>query len=264
MIENQTKPILLYGATGYTGQLTAELAARKQSNLVIAGRDSAAVSELADSLGLPWDAFELTDVDNIASRIKKFSVILHLAGPYRDTAPLMRKASLKAGVDYVDITGELDVYSDHLSYQKDVTAAGVCLLTGAGFDVTPSDCLAAYLKQQMPDANQLNLFFLGGAGMSRGTMASGLNMIGGGTPIRRNGQIIKKMQPPSAKLTLAGKSQTFVASAWGDLVTAGFSTGIDNITVYFDLRTSLIGTGWLAPVKIGYWELARLKPFYAG
>ena len=249
MKDEATKPILLYGATGYTGRLTAELAAKHRCNLTLASRDPNEVSRLADSLSLPWSAFDLKDVDRIVEQIQSYSVVLHLAGPYRDTAPQMREACIKAKVHYVDITGELEVYIDHLNHQAQVKSAGICLLTGAGFDVTPSDCLSAYLKQQLPDADQLSLFFLGGAGMSRGTMTSGLSMIGGGTPIRRGGQLIKKMRPPTAELTINGKPRSFIASAWGDLVTAAYSTGIENITVYFDLKTSLIGSGWLAPVK---------------
>jgi len=72
-------------------------------------------------------------------------------------------------VHYLDITGEIDVFEALPARDAEAKARGVMLLPGVGFDVVPSDCLAAHLKRRLPDANDLRLYLSLGANMSRGT-----------------------------------------------------------------------------------------------
>ena len=58
---------------------------------------------------------------------------------------------------------------------------GVTLIPGVGFDVVPSDCLAAHLKRRLPDANDLKLYLSVGANMSRGTAKTMVEAIAAGT-----------------------------------------------------------------------------------
>ena len=71
----------------------------------------------------------------------------------------MIDACFASRTHYVDITGELDVFVAAQRRHADAQAAGIVICPGVGFDVIPTDCLAAVLKQALPDATHLVLAF---------------------------------------------------------------------------------------------------------
>ena len=73
----------------------------------------------------------------------------------------MAEACLKAGVHYLDITGEIGVFEGLAERDARALTNGVMLLPGVGFDVVPSDCLALHLKERLPSATRLSLAFEG-------------------------------------------------------------------------------------------------------
>lgn len=242
-------PILIYGATGYTGEMVAERAAELGCDVTLAGRNREKLRALSGRTGLPFTSFALYEPAAIEAQLADYSTVLHLAGPYRETAQPMFEAACRTGTHYVDITGEIEVLLAHLARDDAARAAGIVLLTGAGFDVVPSDCLAAFVCAGFDEVRSLELFFSGGAGMSRGTMASGLSMIGGGTPIRRNGTIIHVSPPPRRSCDFGEGPRLCTASAWGDLVTAYHSAHARDITCYFEAKPFGIQRGPLTPLS---------------
>jgi hypothetical protein len=86
----------------------------------------------------------------------------------------MAEACLRQGAHYLDVTGEAVVFEALRARDAAARAAGVMLLPGAGFDVVPSDCLAAALAARLPDATRLDLAFLALGGVSRGTALTAL------------------------------------------------------------------------------------------
>ncbi len=225
---------MIYGANGYTGRLTAERAAAEGESPILAGRREGAVKELADRLDLPWRAFRLDDPQRIAREIADVDLVLHCAGPFSATSQPMVQACLAAKTHYLDITGEISVFEAVLRQDDRAKEAGVVLLPGAGFDVVPSDCLAALLASAMPDAVELELAFatLGG-GMSPGTTKTMVEGLPQGSCVRRDGRL---MSVPAAhrskRIPFARKTRLCVAIPWGDVSTAYYSTKIPNITVY--------------------------------
>lgn len=108
------------------------------------------------------------------------------------------------------------------------------LLPGAGFDVVPTDCTAFLLKKLLPDAISLKLAFatLGG-GLSHGTATTMTNKLGKGGAVRRNGQIISVPLGHKGMWIDFGMKKIFVMTIpWGDIATAYFTTGIQNIEAY--------------------------------
>ena len=107
------------------------------------------------------------------------------------------------------------------------------LLPGTGFDVVPSDCLAAHLKARLPDATRLTLAFESSGGLSRGTATTMVENISRGGAIRRGGRITPV---PAGWKTIRvdlGKGPVEVTTIpWGDVATAWYSTGIPDIEVY--------------------------------
>ncbi|HNL70435.1 MAG TPA: saccharopine dehydrogenase NADP-binding domain-containing protein, partial [Leptospiraceae bacterium] len=101
---------LLYGATGFTGELIVEEAVRQGMKPVIAGRSEARIREMAEKFGLEWKVFSLVDPQSIRAGIRGFACVLHAAGPFIYTAEPMMHACIDEGAHYLDITGEIPVF----------------------------------------------------------------------------------------------------------------------------------------------------------
>ena len=227
---------LLYGATGYTGSLTARMAVQHGLKPILAGRDPAKVKALADELGLAWRAFPLEDGAALNLALREVPVVLHCAGPYSRTYKPMVDACLRTGTHYLDITGELMEHEALAGRDAEAQAAGVMLLPSVGFDVVPSDCLAAHLKRRLPSATSLTLAFQSFGGASRGTMISTLDAADRPGMVRRAG--VLEPVPAAWKTRMIDCGQGPVSCTtlpWGDLATAYRSTGIPNIETYIAL-----------------------------
>jgi short subunit dehydrogenase-like uncharacterized protein len=139
---------LIYGANGYTGALTAQMAVERGMRPILAGRNTAAVGALAQRLGLAARSAALDDPQALDRMLAGCHAVLHCAGPFVHTAKPMADACLRNGVHYLDITGEISVFEALAARYAEARSAGVMLLPGAGFDVVPSDCLAAHLNRR--------------------------------------------------------------------------------------------------------------------
>jgi len=221
---------MLYGANGYTGQLIAELAVARGERPILAGRSVEKIAPLATRLGLEHRSFGL---DGAAEALADVDVVAHCAGPFSATSAPMVSACLASRTHYVDITGEIDVFEAVAKQDEAAKAAGVVLLPGAGFDVVPTDCLAALLAAQLPGATHLDLAFIAGGGLSPGTARTSVEGTGGGGRARVDGEL--RTVPISHRRRVAGfrSGPRDVGSIpWGDVSTAYRSTGIPNITTF--------------------------------
>src|SRR5579883_708222 len=160
---------LIYGANGYTGALIAREAVARGQQPILAGRNEAAVAELARTLHLEHRAFALDQPAAVDAGLRGARAVLHCAGPFAHTAAPMVDACLRTKVHYLDITGEVQVFEACAARDAQARAAGVMVMPGVGFDVVPSDCLAAHLKRRLPSATSLALGFLSLGRVSRGT-----------------------------------------------------------------------------------------------
>lgn len=228
------KKLLIYGANGYTGQLICEVARQRGAQSIIAGRNQEAIAALAGNYGWDYRVFGLEDPLALRKNLEGVEVVLHAAGPFRFTAKSMMEACLDCGVHYIDINGEIDVFAQAYSLSSMALAKNIMLLPGAGFDVVPTDCLANYLKQQMPDASRLELAFVTPGGqISHGTAMSLSERLGEGGACRRDGTLQKEPIGKKGKYILAGDKKFFVMSIpWGDVFTSWHTTGIGNMRAY--------------------------------
>ncbi|MGB0922156.1 MAG: saccharopine dehydrogenase family protein [Alphaproteobacteria bacterium] len=249
--------ILVYGANGYTGKLMLAEAGTPTKNLVLAGRNSAALADIGQEYGYDWQAVPLDDADALRAAVGACDVVLHLAGPYRHTAAPMRTACLDMGKHYVDITGELSVFADHASYDAAAKEAGIVLLSGAGFDVVPSDCLIRHVADKIENPTDVAIYFSGGTGMTRGTMRSGLAGLFAGFPVRRAGNLSYLGKPIMHQMNVAGTDHIFYSAGWGDLETAWHSSRIPNITCFFERKP---GFGMGGPFAAFTAPLLKSKP----
>jgi short subunit dehydrogenase-like uncharacterized protein len=225
--------LLVYGANGYTGELIARRAVERGLRPVLAGRSAAPVARLAAELDLPHRAFPLDDAAAVDAGLDGIGVVLHCAGPFSRTSRPMADGCLRRGTHYLDITGEGAVFAALARRDAEARAAGVVLLPGVGFDVVPSDGLAAHLARRLPGAARLTLAFQAVGRPSRGTTLTALEGIHLGGMIRRGG----KLTPvPAAWRTrdfdLGRGPVRCMTIPWGDVWTAWHSTGIPDIEVY--------------------------------
>jgi hypothetical protein len=134
---------MIYGANGYTGHLVAVEARRRGLRPVLAGRRAGPIETLAAELGLPARVFDLGDAQAAAAALADMAVVAHCAGPFSVTSAHMIDACLKSRTHYLDITGELDVFLAAQRRHAHAQTAGIVICPGVGFDVIPTDCLAA-------------------------------------------------------------------------------------------------------------------------
>ena len=110
LIMKQTGQFLIYGATGFTGKLTARTATDRGLKPILAGRNEAKLRAVALPLGLQYRVFELSDAAAIDAALGQVDAVLHIAGPFSATSKPMADACLRTGTHYLDITGEIDVF----------------------------------------------------------------------------------------------------------------------------------------------------------
>ena len=256
---------LIYGATGYTGSLVAREAARRGLGPILAGRSAEKLAPLAAELGLESRAFALDSPPAVTEGIRGVWAVLNCAGPFSQTARPLADTCLRAGVHYLDITGEAAVFEALAARSADARAAGVVILPGVGFDVVPSDCLAAHLKRRLPTATRLALAFRSAGRLSRGTALTALERAADGGLVRRDGVLTPV---PAAwktrRIDFGNGPVPAITIPWGDVATAYHSTGIPNVEVYLAAPWGLrVGArlsrylGWLLRSKLVQNRLRR-------
>lgn len=226
--------ILLYGAYGYTGKLIVELAEQYGVKLILAGRNADKLNALAAEFPYETRAFSLDEKEKLHAALDEVELVLHAAGPFKFTARQMMEACLEKKVHYIDITGEIEVFE--LGHQMDAKAreANIMVMPGTGFDVVPTDCMAAYLKNKLPDATHLQLAFanLGGS-ISHGTSMTMVESLGEKGAMRKDGKIIEvPLGHAGMVVPFMAKDIYCMAIPWGDVSTAYHTTGIPNIETF--------------------------------
>ncbi len=256
--------LIIYGAYGYTGELIVRRAIEQGLRPLVAGRNAAQLEVLAKHFDLPFAHGELTDGTALDNLLKGAKVMIHAAGPFIHTSLPMLEACIRNGVHYMDITGEIEVFRKAHGFDGQARSKGVMLLPGAGFDVVPSDCLAAHLHARMPDAKDLVLAFHSLGRSSRGTSLTAVEGLGKGGAIREQGALKAVPDAFDAKQFVFGtKSLLAVTIPWGDVYTAFISTGIPNIRVYMTMPPKMVRAlrwgRWLGWITGSAWFKARLR-----
>jgi short subunit dehydrogenase-like uncharacterized protein len=253
--------LLVYGSYGYTGRLVVERALEglaDDHDLVLGGRSPSKLEAQADEHDLPSRAFTLDHQRVVERHLEDVDVVLNCAGPFARTADPFVDACVETGTDYLDITGEIGVFEALAARDAEAEAAGVAVLPGVGFDVVPTDCLAAHLAEALPDATDLSLGFQAFGSFSRGTMRTAVESIGEGGAVRRDGRVTTVSAVHDTREVDFGNGETLAVTVpWGDVATAYHSTGVPNVRVYTAVPEravrALEATDSLAPLLDREW-----------
>lgn len=222
--------LMIYGATGYVGCMAAEYAKAHGLDIVIAGRSHDKVRALAAELDVPYCVF--TPDAPMAGSLDGVGVLVNFAGPFAQTANVLMRGCIKAGVDYLDITAEIDVYRLAERLGAEAAGSGVMLLPGVGWDVVPTDCLAVHVARRVQDPQSLSIALQVAGSMSRGSALSVSEIIGAGLLARIDGQLVATPDAQPRHFDFGDGLEVCAPLSFGDLVTGWHSTGIPNIFVF--------------------------------
>lgn len=177
--------VVLFGAGGYTGRLTAEAMVRAGLAPVLAGRSAQAMQDLVAELAplAPIDAaptWAVADAGDRASLTALITspddVLVTTVGPFTLMGGAAIEAAIEAGAVYIDSTGEGPfIYDVFTRYHEQALATGARLLTAFGYDYVPGNLAAELLLAEVPETAQrveTGYFVTGKFGMSSGTKAS--------------------------------------------------------------------------------------------
>ncbi|MFT4931393.1 MAG: short subunit dehydrogenase-like uncharacterized protein [Natronomonas sp.] len=227
--------LLVYGSYGYTGSLIAREAVDRGVSITLAGRNRDRLREQSNDLDRPFEAVSLDDADRLERVVANHDAVLHCAGPFSETAEPMVEACLAGGTDYLDITGEYTVLEAIAGRDEAAAEAGVTLLPAVGFDVVPTDCLAAHLADRLPSADRLALGIAVEGGLSPGTAKTAVEQVETAGVVRRDGEL-RSVSPAwrTRRIDFGGtvSTRSAVSMPMGDITTAYHSTGIPNVEVY--------------------------------
>jgi short subunit dehydrogenase-like uncharacterized protein len=167
--------IVLFGATGYTGRLTAEALVRRGARPVLAGRNADALRSLATDLGgnLETAVADVASPDSVSALVRDGGVLVSTVGPFVQYGQPAIEAAIANGVTYLDSTGEPAFIRD--VFESYGPRARSAILTAFGYDYVPGNLAAAVALEQAGEAAtrvDIGYFTTGKAGFSAGTFAS--------------------------------------------------------------------------------------------
>jgi short subunit dehydrogenase-like uncharacterized protein len=229
--------VVLYGASGYTGRLTAKRLEQEGVSFIISGRDEAKLKGLARSLATSPQvvAVDIEDADGLRSLASRGKVLVSTAGPYTQLGPPLVEAAIQARRHFLDITGEQAYMRWVLDQEPRARQAGISIINAMGVDVIPGDVAAKIATAAMEDPQRLDIAYWTPALPSRGTLTSMAAHTGQGGWYDHG---VYRNAPPGAfrhtfRYPQPHGERQGIFIPWGDVMTAPRSTGAKQVRTYF-------------------------------
>ena len=163
-----TGRVILFGATGYTGELTARAMAKRGMKPLLAARRREAVEALAEELGgLESAVADVSDPSSIRALIQRGDTLVTTVGPFARWGDAALDAAIDAGAYYIDSTGEPPfvrrVFEDAGPRAK---ASGTVAMTAMGYDWVPGNLTGALALSEAEGAMGVRIgYFATGRGL---------------------------------------------------------------------------------------------------
>jgi len=184
----RTYDIVLFGATGFTGGLTAEYLARNappDCRWALAGRNQGKLEALRGRLASVNDACadlalrhcDVEQPDSLREVAESTRVVITTVGPYINYGEPLVAACAEAGTDYTDLTGEPEfVDLMYVRHHARAVETGARIVHACGFDSIPHDLGAMFTVEQLPEGVPIDLrgFVTAGGKPSAGTFHSAI------------------------------------------------------------------------------------------
>jgi short subunit dehydrogenase-like uncharacterized protein len=235
--EKQQGPIVVYGATGYTGELISAELDRAGADFILAGRSAEKLEGLAAGLAgrPPVQAVSLDDADGLRELFSGCGAVIACAGPFHLHGEPVLRAAVETGTHYFDTTGEQSYMRMALEeYGPKAVETGSAVVPAMAFDYVPGDMIASLTADGMDPVDTVRLAYRTKMQPTRGTMLSALEMIKGGDLEWRNGGLM-----PSPQKVLRGSFD--FGGSLGERRMTRYPAG-EHITVPRHIRTRRVET----------------------
>jgi short subunit dehydrogenase-like uncharacterized protein len=187
-VADRSYDIVVFGATGFTGALTAEYLARhapSETRWAMAGRSIDKLEQVRARLGPGFSEVALlradvTDPASLREIAEAARVVITTVGPYIRYGEPLVAACAAAGTDYVDLTGEPEfVDRMWLGYHEQAVASGARIIHSCGFDSIPYDLGVQFTVEQLPEGVPISVdgFVRTNAAISGGTYQSTIEIL---------------------------------------------------------------------------------------
>lgn len=224
---------LVYGGGAVSGAVVEQLVDR-EIPVIVAGRNEERVRAFARNAGI---RYRVGDVDNAPGLLKNVAGVVNTAGRFRETAPLLMEACVRAGVHYVDVSNEADVHMAAWSLSDRAREAGIGVASGAGVGTWFAERLIHALKAEVDQPVSALLVTLpsGSVSKSPGVAASQNTVVSARAvalvdariqPVRRRVRQLSAGIGPRAAL-LVGTGDVIALAQSSGLRTVAAAAGID-------------------------------------
>ncbi len=236
------KKLMIYGATGYTGRMAALHAKQAGLDVVVAGRDEAALAELGTAYRVfNVDAADLTDI----------GVLLNCAGPFMRTAAPLMQAAIRNGVHYLDIAAELDSYRLAEALDAEARAAGVMLLPGSGGSVAMLGSLAGHVAARVAQPKKIAIALHVSGSMSRGSAISATENLTTACLARIGGELTERSADDIRPFDFGKGQVACFPVTLPDLVTIWHATQVPDIETFVHVSGDAFPSGDLSALPDG-------------
>ncbi|GAA0421167.1 saccharopine dehydrogenase [Acrocarpospora corrugata] len=257
-----TPRIVLFGATGFTGRLTAEALLARGARPLLAGRDPARLAALAAALPieLPTAVADVSRPDSVRRIVESGDVLISTVGPFARWGEPAVQAVTEAGAIYLDSTGEPPFIKRVFQrYGPPAAARGATLITAFGYDYVPGNLAAALaLRKAGSEAVRVDIGYFVRGNLARrasaGTRASALGMILEPMYGYRDGRIIRE-HGRTRLFTVGGRKRHGIS--------LGASEHFALPRAYPRLREVNVYLGWLGGLTRAAGVFARATPVIA-
>ncbi|AZM50130.1 saccharopine dehydrogenase [Streptomyces sp. WAC 06738] len=231
--EHRPHDLILFGATGFTGGLTAEYLARHAPagcRWALAGRDTGRLAEVRDRVAairpewgdLPLLTADAADPAALRGLAERTRVVATAVGPFLRHGEPLAAACAAAGTDYADLTGEPEfVDRVYVRHHERARETGARLVHACGFECTPFDLGVRFTVEQLPEDVPLRIdgFLRAAGGLSGGTLASALGVVSRPLPGARAARARRRMEPRvterRVRAPLGAPTRSGAVRAWG-------------------------------------------------
>jgi short subunit dehydrogenase-like uncharacterized protein len=239
--------IVLFGATGYTGRLTAEAMVERGLRPVLAARGQGKLEELAGQLGVALETAvaDVSDPRSVRALVEKGDVLVSTVGPFARWGAPAAAAATTTGAHYLDSTGEPAFIREVFErYGPAAANRGVGMLTSFGYDWVPGNLAGGLaLRSAGGDAVRVDIgYFLTGKGaMSGGTQASSVGALAEPGFAFRDGRVVSERGAKRVRSFRVGAEDK-------DGISVGGSEHFGLPKIAPQLREVNVYLGWFGPL----------------
>jgi short subunit dehydrogenase-like uncharacterized protein len=247
--------IVVFGATGFTGQLVvSQLRALGVRDLILAGRSKERLEALQPRRGEELRVADATRPDSLGALLRDVRVVVSTVGPFLRYGEPVVRAAQDAGAHFLDTTGE-QAYVARLieRYHGAAVEKKIAIVNAHAFEFALGICAASLLCDAHPEVQGVDVFNrVGGTGASRGTQKSALAALQEEALIRRHGRLVPRGPSPlPLRVRFPGDEKAALAVPFPGTEALFLSRAHPNVR---DISTNLVLPRALSLAAMGLWS----------